>query len=53
MLTHRNFVANASVIQNFDGGDYTWNENDVYFSYLPLAHVFERLSMLVNLFYKS
>jgi long-subunit acyl-CoA synthetase (AMP-forming) len=53
MLTHRSFVANTSAVHSFDGGDYTWNEDDVFFSFLPLAHVFERISMLCNLFYKA
>ena len=45
MLTHGNFVANIAGLSQFDG-TLRFYEDDVYISYLPLAHVFERLLML-------
>ena len=44
MLTHKNFIANIENFTNFDGV-LSFREDDVYISYLPLAHVFERLFM--------
>ena len=45
MLTHQNFVANAGGLDYFnDASEYT--EQDIYISYLPLAHVFERLILI-------
>lgn len=51
MLTHRNFVSNIESMTKFDG---TFNlyETDTYISYLPLAHVMERLLMTSCLSYK-
>jgi long-chain acyl-CoA synthetase len=40
MILHRNMVADASAAFT---GDLGCSENDVHLSYLPLAHVFERL----------
>jgi long-chain acyl-CoA synthetase len=41
MLSHRNFVCNIGGINEFDGTFYI-RDDDVYISYLPLAHVMER-----------
>lgn len=42
MLTHGNLVASCSAINEIeDFRDY--GENDVHLSYLPLAHVMERV----------
>lgn len=46
MLTHRNFVANVGALNQFDGGQFAVLPDDVYVSYLPLAHVFERFMYL-------
>ena len=51
MLTHRAFVANIQAMTNFDG-TFNFLETDVYISYLPLAHVFERFMMTSCLAYK-
>jgi long-chain acyl-CoA synthetase len=45
MLTQGNLVANIGGLAKFDGM-FHLNEDDVYISYLPLAHVFERLLVL-------
>lgn len=44
MLTHRNFVSNIANFTKFDGC-FKLYPDDVYISYLPLAHVFERFLM--------
>lgn len=46
MLTNRNFVSNIGSMPIFDGGQLTIRDDDVYISYLPLAHVFERFMYL-------
>ncbi len=46
MLTHRNFVSNLAGLQVFDGV-FKVRDDDVYYSYLPLAHVFERCILLL------
>jgi len=46
MLTHRNFLANIENFTNFDG-ILNFYPDDVYISYLPLAHIFERLFMTI------
>jgi long-chain acyl-CoA synthetase len=51
MLTHRNFVANIESMTKFDGS-FNLYETDTYISYLPLAHVMERLLMTSSLSYK-
>jgi long-chain acyl-CoA synthetase len=51
MLTHRNFVSNCAGLTRFDGV-FKIRDDDVYFSYLPLAHVFERCILLVAVVYK-
>lgn len=44
LLTHRNIVSCvASLIRGPIAHDLTLSHNEVYISYLPLAHVFERL----------
>jgi len=48
MLTHRNFVANIGGMNKFDG-EFELRDDDVYISYLPLAHVFERLMLLTGM----
>jgi long-chain acyl-CoA synthetase len=50
MLTHGNFVANIGGMNKSDP-DLNLHEDDVYISYLPLAHVFERLFMLTAMAY--
>lgn len=51
MLTHRNFVANVGAMSGFDGSFYI-RDDDVYISYLPLAHVFERCLLMCAMGYK-
>jgi len=45
MLTHKNFLANAAAIEftGFKGRCFHLTPADVHISYLPLAHVFERM----------
>ncbi len=45
MLTQGNFVANAGGLTKFDG-IFNFLPDDIYISYLPLAHVFERSIMI-------
>ncbi len=48
-LSHLNFVSNIGSmdLMRDQGGPNTWyTEDDVYISYLPLAHVYERLLLL-------
>lgn len=51
MLTHRNFVANIGGMNKFDG-EFEIRDDDVYISYLPLAHVFERCLLMCAMGYK-
>ena len=51
MLTHRAFVSNCAGLTCFDGV-FSIKDDDIYFSYLPLAHVFERCILLVAVAYK-
>lgn len=51
MLSHRNFVANVESMSKIDGV-FNLYETDVYISYLPLAHVMERLLFTSCLAYK-
>ena len=44
MLSHGNFVANIGAMQVYDS-QFKFEESDVYISYLPLAHSFERFLM--------
>jgi len=48
MLTHRNFASNLGGMHRFDG-EFEIKEDDVYISYLPLAHVFERVLLLCSM----
>jgi len=45
MLTHGNFVANIAGMSTFDG-KFVVQDDDVYISYLPLAHVLERVMLM-------
>ena len=51
MLTHLNFVANIGGMNHFDG-EFELRDDDVYISYLPLAHVFERCLLVCAMGYK-
>lgn len=51
MLTHRNFVSNVGAMNGFDGV-FQIRDDDIYISYLPLAHVFERCLLLCAMGYK-
>jgi len=51
MLSHRNIVANVESMSKIDGV-FNLYETDVYISYLPLAHVMERLLFTSCLAYK-
>lgn len=42
MITNLNFLSAISNILKV-AGEFSFNENDTYLSYLPLAHVFDRL----------
>ena len=50
MLTHRNFASNIGGMHHFDG-EFAIKSDDVYISYLPLAHVFERVLLLCSMGY--
>lgn len=50
MLTHRNFVSNLGAMERFDGV-FKFKNDDVYISYLPLAHVLERYFMIATMTY--
>jgi long-subunit acyl-CoA synthetase (AMP-forming) len=44
MLSNENFLAAiANILQV--AGEFTFTSEDVYMSYLPLAHVFDRLGV--------
>jgi long-chain acyl-CoA synthetase len=45
MLSHQNLVASIGAIMLAKDRD-TYTDKDVYISYLPLAHVFERLLLM-------
>ncbi len=49
MLTHHNFVVNISCIDDNLNEEDRYSENDVYISYLPLAHVYERLMLTISM----
>ena len=51
MLTHGNFVANVGGMLKYDG-EFGLRDDDVYISYLPLAHVLERCLLLCALGYQ-
>ena len=48
MLTQRAFISNIGAIERFDG-IFRFRNDDVYLSYLPLAHVMERLFLLESM----
>lgn len=48
MLTHRNFVVNLAGLDFLDAKE-RYNECDVYLSYLPLAHVLERMVLITGM----
>jgi long-chain acyl-CoA synthetase len=50
IVTHRNFMANVGAMEVFDE-IFKILDDEVYISYLPLAHVFERFFMLVIMAY--
>lgn len=52
MLTHRCFMANSGGFQQFDP-DFKFLDTDVYISYLPLAHVFERMMMILCMAFRA
>ncbi|XP_078269628.1 long-chain-fatty-acid--CoA ligase 5 [Rhinoraja longicauda] len=43
MLTHRNVVANTAAVFTIMGSNFSINTDDISISYLPLAHMFERV----------
>lgn len=51
MLSHRNFIANVAAISrgSTEGEMIRVTKDDVYLSYLPLAHVMERICVAVGL----
>jgi acyl-CoA synthetase (AMP-forming)/AMP-acid ligase II len=46
MLTHLNLISNCAAYAE----DLNLNRDDAHISYLPLAHIYERVTMLVCLF---
>jgi long-chain acyl-CoA synthetase len=50
MLTHTNLCANVGAFSRFDSQIQVF-EDDVYISYLPLSHIFERFLMVICLFH--
>jgi long-chain acyl-CoA synthetase len=51
MLMHKNFITNIACMEKFDGV-FKPQDDDVYMSYLPLAHVFERFMMTMCVAYR-
>mmetsp|Transcript_4333 Transcript_4333/g.4101 ORF Transcript_4333/g.4101 Transcript_4333/m.4101 type:complete len:93 (+) Transcript_4333:763-1041(+) len=49
MLSNRNFLGAITNILKVGREDLELNENDTYISYLPLAHVFDRLGVYAAL----
>ncbi|XP_062250103.1 long-chain-fatty-acid--CoA ligase 1-like isoform X1 [Platichthys flesus] len=49
MLTHRNIVSNCSSFIKLTESWYPFSSSDVHISFLPLAHMFERVSQGVML----
>lgn len=49
MLTHKNVVSNSSAFLKVTESLLTLNASDIHISYLPLAHMFERLVQCVVL----
>lgn len=48
MLTNANFLSAIQSILKV-AGDFPFSEDDIYMSYLPLAHVFDRLGVYGSL----
>lgn len=46
MLTHRNFIADAAASEAMQAFNAT--SADVYLSYLPLPHIFERMVQVTH-----
>jgi long-chain acyl-CoA synthetase len=51
MLSHLNFVVNIAGLELLHEDD-RYNENDTYISYLPLAHVYERLMLIISMSFR-
>ncbi|XP_038661592.1 long-chain-fatty-acid--CoA ligase 1a isoform X1 [Scyliorhinus canicula] len=49
MLTHRNIVSNFSAFVKVTEGQWVASPSDIHISFLPLAHMFERLVQIVVL----
>lgn len=49
MLSNRNFLSAITNILKVGREDLEINSNDTYISYLPLAHVFDRLGVYASL----
>jgi long-chain acyl-CoA synthetase len=49
MLSNRNFLSAITNILKVGRQDYEINSKDTYISYLPLAHVFDRLGVYASL----
>ncbi|XP_077998937.1 long-chain-fatty-acid--CoA ligase 1-like [Glandiceps talaboti] len=47
ILTHSNLIATAAGFLAMKGDKFTYSKEDVYISYLPLAHVYEKFVQLV------
>ncbi|KAM9330417.1 long-chain-fatty-acid--CoA ligase 1-like [Gastrophryne carolinensis] len=47
MITHKNIVSTASGFLKATEGSFKMNASDVHLSYLPLAHMFERIVQLL------
>ena len=45
-LSHRNYAANVGAFDKFDS-DFNLTQEDMYISFLPLAHCFERFMMFL------
>jgi long-chain acyl-CoA synthetase len=48
MITHKNVV---TTINTFRGSSMVFSKNDMHLSYLPLAHIFERMSGITMILY--
>lgn len=48
MLSHENFVVNIAS-RSLMNPDEQYVENDTYISYLPLAHVYERIMLIISM----
>ena len=48
MISNENFIGAITNISNV-AADFPFNKDDIYISYLPLAHVFDRLGCYASL----